>query len=190
MSLEQALAENTATMKELIAALLSVGAVQTAQVSSAAHSSPAVKAVVKAQNEADAKETAAKKQQKPATAGDAAATPAAEAASESKPSGEQSAPTGESSSSELQPWAEKTADKFAELKDAEPNLENVRKAILGINSLIGRTQADAVLGRFGAQAVTTKADKKGLDEEQYGEFLELCLRVLAGEVDATLSISE
>ncbi|MGF6738482.1 hypothetical protein [Paraburkholderia atlantica] len=185
MSLEAALAENTATMKELIAALLSVGAVQTAQVSSAAHSSPAVKAVVKAQKDADAKDTAAKKQQT-----QEAATPAADAGDAPTASGEPSASTGESSSDAptLRDWHEKTADKYAELKDAEPNLENVRKAILGINSLIGRAQADAVLARFGAQAVTSKADKKGLDEVQYADFLKLCLRVLAGEVDATESI--
>jgi hypothetical protein len=218
MSLEAALETNTAVMRELIAALTAAGALQTAQASAAAHSSPAVQAVVKAQKAADAK-----KSEKVATATDA--TPAAETAPSA--SGEQSAPTGESSSSEptdavdnapndraagqtaksakpsasespsnsecasteLQPWAEKTAAKFAELKDAAPNIENVRKAVLGINSLIGREQATAVLGRFGVQAVTPKDNKKGLDESQYEKFFELCLEVLSGKVDATASMA-
>jgi hypothetical protein len=177
MSLEAALQENTATMRELIAALTAAGALQTAQASAATASSPAVKAVVKAQKEADAKK------QDAVTAAEAA--PSA--------SGEQSAPTGESSSpeqtSELQPWAEKTAAKYAELKDAAPDLDNVRKAVLGINSLIGREQATAVLGRFGVQAVTPKDNKKGLDESQYADFFALCLEVLSGAVDATASMA-
>lgn len=176
MSLEAALQENTATMRELIAALTAAGALQTAQARAAAASSPAVQAVVKAQKAADAKKSDAK--------------PAADAAPSA--SGEQSAPTGESSSSEpteLQPWAEKTAAKFAELKDAEANLDNVRKAVLGINSLIGRAQAEAVLGRFGVQAVTAKENKTGLDESQYPEFFAFCLEVLSGKVDATASMA-
>jgi hypothetical protein len=187
MSLEEQLAANTAAVKELTAVLLAAGALQTASVSAAAHSSPAVQAVVKAQKAADAKKPTA---EKAATATDA--TPPADAAPSA--SGEQSAPTGESSSSEpdeptgLQPWAEKTAAKFAELKDADPDLDNVRKAVLGINSLIGREQATAVLGRFGVQAVTPKDNKKGLDESQYEKFFELCLEVLSGKVDATASM--
>lgn len=188
MSLEAALQENTATMRELIAALTAAGALQTAQASAAAASSPAVKAVVKAQKEADAKKPEAAK------AAPAEAAPNA--------SGEQSASTGESSSQEenpdgtlidkgpvaVMPWSEKTAAKFAELKDAAPDLDNVRKAVLGINSLIGREQATAVLGRFGVQAVTPKDNKKGLDESQYAEFFTLCLEVLSGKVDATASM--
>jgi hypothetical protein len=177
MSLEEQLAANTAALKELTAALLAGGVVKNAQATAEAHSSPAVQAVVKAQKAADAKKPEAAK------AAPAETAPAA--------SGEQSAPTGESSSSEpteLQPWAEKTAAKFAELKDAAPDLENVRKAVLGINSLIGREQATAVLGRFGVQAVTPKDNKKGLDESQYAEFFALCLEVLSGKVDATASM--
>jgi hypothetical protein len=181
--LKTAVEQNTAVLRELIAALTAAGALQTAQASAAAHSSPAVKAVVAAQKAADAK-----KSEKVATATDV--TPAAETAPSA--SGEQSAPTGESSSSEptgeMQPWAEKTAAKFAELKDATADLDNVRKAVLGINSLIGREQATAVLGRFGVQAVTPKDNKKGLDESQYADFFVLCLEVLSGKVDATASM--
>lgn len=177
MSLEAALAENTATMKELIAALTAAGAVQNAQASAAAHSSPAVQAVVKAQKEADTK--------KPTT-------PAADA---QNASGKPSAPTGESSSPEsmpLQDWHEKTAELYAELKDGEPTLDNLRKAILGINQKIGRPQADAVMGRFGAQMITPKpGDKRAsLDESQYPDVFAFALRVLAGEIDATASIVE
>jgi hypothetical protein len=174
MSLEAALTENTAAMRELIAALTAAGALQTAQASAAAQSSPAVQAVVRAQKDADAK--------KPDTAKIA---PAASAQS-----GAPSASTPTKSSAALHEWHEKTASTYAELKDAEPTLENARKAILAINSKIGRVQADAVLGRFGVQAVSPKADKKGLDESQYPGFLELCLEVLAGRVDATLAIEE
>lgn len=177
MSLEEQLAANTAAIKELTAALLAGGIVKNAQATAEAHSSPAVQAVVKAQKAADAK--------KPEPEKAAAAEVAAPA------SGEQSAPTGESSSSEpteLQPWAEKTAAKYAELKDAAPDLDSVRKAVLGINALIGRDQANAVLGRFGAQAVTAKDNKKGLDESQYADFFTLCLEVLSGKVDATASM--
>lgn len=190
MSLEERLAENTAALKELTAALLSAGAVQTAQASSAVASSPAVKAVVDAQKKADAKDNTAKKQQQPeaqATAKDADATTAA--------SGEPSASTGEQSSPDpksLHDWHEKTAELHAELKDAEPSLDNLRKAVLGINQKIGRPQADAVLGRFGAQMITPKPNDKrpSLDESQYPEVFKLCLRVLSGEVDATESIPE
>lgn len=180
MSLEEQLAANTAAIKELTAALLAGGIVKNAQATAEAHSSPAVKAVVKAQKDADAKKSNPTEVQ--TTAADA---PIA--------SGEQSAPTGESSSSEptgeLQPWAEKTAAKFAELKDAAADLDNVRKAVLGINSLIGREQATAVLGRFGVQAVTPKDNKKGLDESQYEDFFTLCLEVLSGKIDATASMA-
>lgn len=185
MSLEAALQENTATMRELIAALTAAGALQTAQASAAAHSSPAVKAVVAAQKDAAKKDEFTKKSE--------AANRAAAAEAAPNASGEQSAQTGESSSSEptgeLQPWASKTAAKFAELKDAAPDLDNVRKAVLGINSLIGREQATVVLGRFGVQAVTAKENKKGLDESQYEEFFALCLEVLSGKVDATASLA-
>lgn len=176
MSLEAALAENTAAMKELTAALLAAGALQNAQ----AMTSPAVQAVTRAQKEADAKNTD----------GAAAAAPAEEVVKASKPSGKQSAPTGAQSSPEveLQPWHTATAEAYADLKDADATLDNVKKAILAINAKIGRAQAEAVLARFGAQAVTVKADKRGLDDHQYPEFLMLCIEVLAGRVDATLAI--
>lgn len=185
MSLEAALLENTNVMRELIAALTAAGALQTAQASAAAHSSPAVQAVVKAQRAASTKDADAKKQD---------AAKAATAGSASDACGEPSASTPTSSSQELQPWAEKTAAKFAELKDAVPDLEYVRQAVLGINALIGRDQANAVLGRFGAEAVTEKKSgdtiiKRGLRESQYPEFFALCLEVLSGNVDATASMA-
>ena len=37
--------------------------------------------------------------------------------------------------------------------------------------------------------VTAKADKRGLDEDQYAGFFMLCLEVLAGRVDATASMA-
>jgi hypothetical protein len=177
MSIEQAIADNTAALKELTAALLAAGALQTAQASAEAHSSPAVQAVVKAQKEANAKKPKAE-----------TTTPAADAP---VASGEQSAPTGESSSSEpteLQPWAEKTAKLYGDLKDGEPTLDNLRKAVLGINGMIGREQAEAVLQRFGAQAITPKDNKKGLDAAQYPDAFAMCLDVLSGRVDATASM--
>lgn len=175
MSLEQAVAENTAAIKELTAALLAAGTLQTAQASAAAHSSPAVKAVTRAQKEADAKKSDT--------------PPAADA---SNAAGEQSASTGASSSpalTSLHDWHEKTAELYAELAEATPSLENLRKAVLGINSKIGRPQADAVLARFGAQAITAKDNKKGLLEEQYPAVFKLSLDVLAGRVDATASMA-
>lgn len=179
MSIEDALAANTAAIKELTAALLGAGIVKNAQASAEAHSSPAVQAVVKAQKGADAKKSTA--DTKPV------------ASAESAPSGEPSASTTASSSSkptgELQPWAAKTAEKYAELADADANLDNVRKAVLGINALIGREQATAVLQRFGVQAVTPKDNKTGLDESQYADFMVLCLEVLSGKVDATASMA-
>jgi hypothetical protein len=180
MSLEERLAENTAALKELTAALLAAGALQTAQ----AMTSPAVQAVTRAQKAADTKkaEDAAKKPQTQDT------PPAADAP---VASGEQSAPTGESSSSEpteLQPWAEKTAKLYGDLKDGEPTLDNLRKAVLGINGMIGREQAEAVLQRFGAQAITPKDNKKGLDAAQYPDAFAMCLDVLSGRVDATASM--
>lgn len=181
MSLEEALAANTAAVKELTAALIAAGALQTAQASSAAASSPAVQAVVKAQKAADAKKSQP-----------AATEPNATAASVQ--SGEPSASTPTSSSqelpSELHPWHEKTAKLFSELDGGEPTLENLRKAILGINQQIGRAQAEAVLQRFGAQAITPKDGKTGLDTTLYARAFALCLDVLAGRDDATLSMTE
>ncbi|MBN3809434.1 hypothetical protein [Paraburkholderia sp. Ac-20347] len=180
MSLEQALADNTAAMKELTAALLSAGTLQNAQ----AMTSPGVQAVVRAQKEADAKNTD----------GAAAAAPAEEVVNASKPSGKPSKPTGNEPSPEpevdLQPWAAATAEVYGELKDADATADNVKKAILAINAKIGRPQAEAVLARFGVQAVTSKGDKRGLDLDQYPAFLVLCLDVLSGRVDATLAIPE
>lgn len=193
MSLEQAVADNTAALKELTAALLAAGALQTAQ----AMTSPAVQAVVKAQKAADAKKSG----QDQKTASDAdrpksgSSTDSRDSAGEAgngTTSGEPSAPTGESSSNEptgeLQPWAEKTAKLYGDLKDAEPMLDNLRKAVLGINGMIGRDQAEAVLQRFGAQAITPKDNKKGLDAAQYPDAFALCIDVLSGRVDATASM--
>jgi hypothetical protein len=183
MSLEERIAENTLALRELTAALQAAGALKDAKQIGTA---PGVAKVAAAQKEAEVKKSDPKK---------ADAEKVADAA---PASGEPSAPTGGSSSPaqnsvELQPWHEKTAAKFAELKDGEANLENVRKAVLAINSLIGRPQAEAVLGRFGAQAVTEKKEgdkivKRGVDEKQYPEFFKFALRALAGEIDATLSV--
>jgi len=191
MSLEEALAANTAAVKELTAALLAAGALQTAQASSAAASSPAVQAVVKAQKTADAKKLQSTATNSDANVPDAAT--AGKATSESKPSGEPSASIPTSSSqepSELHPWHEKTAKLFGELDGGEPTLENLRKAILGINQQIGRAQAEAVLHRFGAQAITPKDGKTGLADTLYPQAFALCLDVLAGRDDATLAKSE
>lgn len=189
MSLEQAIAENTAAIKELTAALIASGALQTAQASAALHSAPGVQAVVTAQKQLNAKDAAEAK--KP-DAAQIDASAGAAATNESKPSGATSAPTpGKSSaeqpSGELKPWAPHTAEIYAELKDAEPTLENVKRLIVtGINSKIpgdGRAIAEAVLARFGANAVSEKSGKKGLREDQYADVLAYGLRVLAGELD-------
>ena len=194
MSLEQAIAANTAAVKELTAALLSIGALQNAQASAALHSAPGVQAVVAAQRELNAQEADAKKQTS-GTAADATAADAsrsAQIATESKPSGATSAPTPAKSSDvppsgERKPWADKTAEIYAELKDAKPTLENVKRLIVfGINQKIpgdGRAIAEAVLARFGANAVTEKPGKRGLTEDQYADVLAYGLRVLAGEID-------
>jgi len=189
MSLEQAIAENTAAIKELTAAMLASGALQTAQASAALHSAPGVQAVAAAQKQLNAKEAdAAKKQEAAASAASAGAA----ATTESKPSGATSAQTPEKFSAaqpsgELKPWATHTAEIYAELKDAEPTLENVKRLIVtGINSKIpgdGRAIAEAVLARFGANAVSEKPGKKGLSEDQYADVLAYGLRVLAGELD-------
>lgn len=195
MSLEAAIEANTAAVKELTAALLSIGALQTAQASAALHSAPGVQAVVTAQKQLNDKEAAAAKKPTSGTAANAPAAGASDGAStttESKPSGATSAQTPEKSSAaqpsgELKPWAPHTAEIYAELKDAEPTLENVKRLIVtGINSKIpgdGRAIAEAVLARFGANAVSTKPGKKGLDEDQYADVLAYGLRVLAGTLD-------
>ncbi|SOT39807.1 hypothetical protein [Burkholderia cenocepacia] len=189
MSLEQAIAENTAAIKELTAALIASGALQNAQASAALHSSPGVQAVAAAQRELNAKDAAAAK--KP----DAAQTDAsagAAATNESKPSGATSAQTPEKSSDApqnvaLKPWATHTAEIYAELKDAAPTAENVKRLIVfGINQKIpgeGRAIAEAVLARFGANAVSEKPGKRGLTEDQYADVLAYGLRVLAGTLD-------
>lgn len=188
MSLEQAIAENTAAIKELTAALIASGALQTAQASAALHSSPGVQAVAAAQRELNAKDAAAKK----TDAAQTAASAGAAATSESKPSGATSAQTPEKSSDapqnvELKPWATHTAEIYAELKDAAPTAENVKRLIVyGINQKIpgeGRAIAEAVLARFGANAVSEKPGKKGLTEDQYADVLAYGLRVLAGTLD-------
>ncbi|QTD88905.1 hypothetical protein [Burkholderia anthina] len=176
MSLEAALEANTAAVLEL-AGLLKKGYMQDLVIDQQA-------AVVRGHSadDATAKEIAGKKS---VTGQTAPAT--------SAQSGEPSAPTPEKSSAapaptELQPWAEACAETYASLKDGDGSLDNVKTAILAINSKIGREQANAVLARFGAQAVTAKADKRGLDPEQYADFFALCLDVLAGRVDATASL--
>ncbi len=195
MSLEQAIAENTAAIKELTAALIAAGALQTAQASAALHSSPGVQAVAAAQRELNAKDADAGKKQTSGTAADVPAADAsgsAQTATESKPSGATSAQTpakssDEPPSGERKPWADKTAEIYAELKDAEPTQENVKRLIVfGINQKIpgdGRAIAEAVLERFGANAVSEKPGKKGLSEDQYADVLAYGLRVLAGELD-------
>lgn len=208
MSLEQAIAANTAAVKELTAALIASGALQTAQASAALHSAPGVQVVVAAQRELAARdnvnatevqtraaEGASSKKQTSGTAADAPAADASAAVqttSESKPSGATSAQTPEKSSDAqqnvaLKPWATHTAEIYAELKDAAPTAENVKRLIVfGINQKIpgeGRAIAEAVLARFGANAVSEKPGKKGLTEDQYADVLAYGLRVLAGTLD-------
>ncbi|MCA8214502.1 hypothetical protein LGN20_11375 [Burkholderia cepacia] len=193
--LKAAVEANTAMLRELTAALLAAGALQTAQASAALHSAPGVQAVVAAQRELNAKEADAAKKQTSGTAADATAADAsgsAQTATESKPSGATSAPTPEKSNDEpprgaLQPWTDKTAEIYAELKDAESTQENVKRLIVfGINQKIpgdGRAIAEAVLARFGANAVSEKPGKKGLSADQYPDVFAYGLRVLAGELD-------
>ncbi|RQQ30513.1 hypothetical protein [Burkholderia stagnalis] len=192
MSLEQVIAANTAAVKELTAALLSIGALQTAQASAALHSAPGVQAVVAAQRALTEKGAVDEKKPTSATAPDATAAAAPDAeptAPESKLSGATSPSTPTSSndaqpSGELKPWADKTAELYAELKDAEPTLENIKKIIVaGVNAKIGRAHAEAVLARFGANAVSEKAGKRGLTEDQYADVFAYSLRVLAGKID-------
>ncbi|MBR8303718.1 hypothetical protein KDW49_23695 [Burkholderia dolosa] len=199
MSLEQALADNTAAIKEMTAALLSIGALQTAQASAALHSAPGVQAVAAAQRELNAKEADAAKKQTSGTAADAPAADAsgsAQTATESKPSGATSAPTPAKSNDAqlngeqtvaLKTWVKHTAEIYEELKDAEPTLENVKRLIVtGLNSKIpgdGRAIAEAVLARFGANAVSEKPGKRGLTADQYADVFAYGLRVLAGEID-------
>ena len=161
---------------------------QGAQASAALHSAPGVQAVVTAQRELNAKDAAAAKKQDAATDASAGAA----ATNESKPSGATSAQTPAKSSDvpptgERKPWADKTAEIYAELKDAEPTAENVKRLIVfGINQKIpgdGRAIAEAVLARFGANAVSEKPGKRGLTEDQYADVLAYGLRVLAGELD-------
>lgn len=164
MSLEQAIQENTAAVRELIAALQAGGIVQNAQTSAAVASMPAVKAVKKAQdalakNEATGENEGAKQ-----------ATTAADP---------------EPSTAELKPWAEKTLPKFRELQSAKATLANLQQGILAINNLAGRPQAEAVLARFGVQSVSTKPGKTGLSEDQYVDAFGMMLRVLAGTYDPT-----
>ncbi|AAT38400.1 gp41 [Burkholderia phage BcepC6B] len=188
MSLEAAIEANTAAIKELTAALIASGALQTAQASAALHSAPGVQAVATAQRQLKEKEADAAKKQDAATDASAGAA----ATTESKPSGATTAPTPEKSSDvppgvELKPWADKTLEIYAELKDAEPTQENVKRLIVfGINQKIpgdGRAIAEAVLARFGANAVSEKAGKKGLSADQYPDVFAYGLRVLAGELD-------
>ncbi|MDN8068799.1 hypothetical protein [Burkholderia vietnamiensis] len=195
MSLEQAIAENTAAIKELTAALIASGALQTAQASAALHSAPGVQAVAAAQKQLNDKEAADAKKPTSGTAADAPAADAsgdAQTATESKQSGATSAQTPAKSSDEqplgaLKPWATHTAEIYAELKDAKPTLENVKRLIVtGLNSKIpgdGRAIAEAVLARFGANAVSEKAGKRGLSVDQYADVFAYGLRVLAGEID-------
>jgi hypothetical protein len=183
MSLEAALLEHSTVMRELIAVFNQVANIQIAPQADAA---PAVKAVVKAQKELAEKEAAKKP----------------EAAPIDTPSGEASTPAPATESAkveapavELQPWHEKTAKLYSELATAKPTLDNVRKAVLGINSLLGqpagREQATALLGRFGAKAVTFKPempDKPGLNADQFPAVFEMALEVLAGHLDVTASM--
>ena len=172
MSLEAALVDNTTAIRELIATL-------TAQATAAG---PAVQAVVQAQKAADAKKS------NPAPAATRTTAPAASA-----PSGAPSTPTTESSSGapkSLRAWHEKTAPDYEKLKDAPASLDTIRTAILAINAKIGREQAIAVLGRFGAEVVAPKPDKRALDPTHYAEAFALCLDVLAGRADALDAIAE
>lgn len=167
MCLEDAIAANTAAIKELIEAIRNTGGLP--GVSSDAASSPAVKAVVAAQEKAETKKP------KPE-----------EKAIDSPQSGEPSAliPT-KSSDAPLREWAPRTMDLNDSLVGKAATLENLRAAILGINQHIGRAQAEAVLQRFGAQGITPRNGKPGLDESQYEDVFALCLDVLAGRADAT-----
>jgi hypothetical protein len=180
MSLEAVLEANTLAMRELTAALIAAGAIATAQ-------APGVDKVVKAQKGADAK----KSQGGSSTPKDAVAISAKDAAELNPKSGEPSTPAPATESAdavELKPWHEKTAALFAKLNGKAPELAHVQEAVLGINTHCGREQATALLSRFGAQAISPKPDKKGLDAAQYPEVFALALEVLAGRIDATESM--
>ncbi|MBU9378728.1 hypothetical protein [Burkholderia gladioli] len=153
---------------------------------------PGVQKLAEARAALDAKEDAGKKQTS-GTAADAtaaAAAPVEPTTPESSKPGPASASTPTSSNDaprtgELKPWHEKTAALYAELKDAPVTLETCKKAILGVNANVGREQAEALLSRFGANAVSPKPGKKHLDEKLFGDFMTLALAILAGRADAT-----
>lgn len=186
MSLEAALLEHSAVMRELIA-VFNRGVQPPPQVACSTNA-PGVEKVAKAQ-----KELAEKKPEAVNTLN--TIHPPVET------SGEPSTPARVTESAAavdvaLQPWAEKTAKLYAELKDGEPSLDNVRKAVLGINSLLGqpagREQATALLNRFGAKAVTFKPempDKPGLNADQFPAVFAMALEVLAGRLDVTASMA-
>lgn len=180
MSLEVTIQENTNVMRDLIAALL-MNKPQLGEGVRIVDAAPGVDKVIKAQKEVDAK--------KPVKAVEQIHTPDTPVTTSGKPS--TPAPATESADAvELKPWHEKTAALFAELNGKAPELAQVQKAVLGINTHCGREQATALLSRFGAQAISPKPDKKGLDESQYPEVFALALEVLAGRVDATESLTE
>lgn len=165
MSLEVTIQENTNVMRDLIAALL-MNKPQLGEGVRIVDAAPGVDKVIKAQKEAAVK--------KPVSTSGEPSTPA---------------PATESADAvELKPWHEKTAALYTDLMDRTPDLGNVQKAVLGINTHCGREQATALLSRFGAQAISPKPDKKGLDAAQYPEVFALALEVLAGRVDATESM--
>lgn len=195
MSLEAVLEANTAAllehssiMKALMERLAPVGGIASA---------PGVDKVIKAQKETDSKksQTAPKSDASSTdTEKSSAVSQTGEAKKSDTPVTTSGAPWIESPATEsadaveLKPWHEKTAALFAELNGKAPELAQVQKAVLGINTHCGREQATALLSRFGAQAISPKPDKKGLDAAQYPEVFALALKVLAGRVDATESM--
>lgn len=83
----------------------------------------------------------------------------------------------------IQPWAPKTHPVFLKLRDQPANLVNIKTAIMAIDTHAGRDKANAVLARFGANAVSERPGRAHLTENNYVEAYGYMLRVLAGATD-------
>lgn len=173
MSLEQALAEHTAAIKEnssLLAKLIATYAAMNIVTSD--EPAPVNKT-----------ETAKPRKQKEPVKEESDTSEEENLSPEPTEESDTTAEAEKSKPGKVYPWAAQTKSVFNDLKGAPASKENILKGIQAVFALVGKDATNALLDKFDADAVSERPGKRALAKENYVDCFGLLLRTLSGSYD-------